>query len=210
MSEPTTLGGMTSATSLLVSGDGAPRCKLQDGITLDLFGQEAVPASHSVPQEIERGKDDERHLWPHWFRLIRECKPAILFGEQVATAITHRWLDDVANDLEGESYSIGSALLPACAVGAPHKRDRLWFVAYSESQRWGNGDDSQLQRQGTGEIYAPTVSSCIGRKLGAGRWAREPDMGRLAHGVLNKVEKLRAYGNAIVPQVAAEFIKAAM
>lgn len=158
---------------------------------------------------MRKGRNDERHLWPHWFRLIKECKPPIIFGEQVASAITHRWLDNVANDLEGEGYAIGSSLLPACAVGAPHKRDRLWFVAYSESQRWGDGNDSQLQRQGTGEIDAPTVPSCIGRKLGAGWWAREPDMGRLAHGVLNKVDKIRAYGNAIVPHVAAEFIKAA-
>lgn len=54
----------------------------------------------------QKGKNDERHLWPVWFRLIAECRPAIIFGEQVAAAITHGWWDDVANDLESEGYEV--------------------------------------------------------------------------------------------------------
>ena len=80
----------------------------------------------------QEGKDDDRHLWPGWERLITECKPPVIFGEQVANAVSKGWLDDVYQGLEAEDYAVGSAVLPACSVGAPHKRDRLWFVGYSE------------------------------------------------------------------------------
>ncbi len=79
----------------------------------------------------KKGKNDDRHLWPFWFSLIQECEPPVIFGEQVATAIAHGWLDDVYQGLEAENYAVGSTVLPACSVGAPHKRDRLWFVAHT-------------------------------------------------------------------------------
>ncbi len=79
----------------------------------------------------QKGKSDDRHLWPFRFSLIQERQPPVIFGEQVASAITHGWLDDVYQGLEAENYAIGSAILPACSVGAPHKRDRLWFVAHT-------------------------------------------------------------------------------
>ncbi len=79
------------------------------------------------------GKKDDRHLWPVWFRLIRERRPPVIFGEQVSSAIAHGWLDELGDDLEGQSYAIGSAEIPACGVGAFHKRERLWFVACAES-----------------------------------------------------------------------------
>ena len=77
----------------------------------------------------QAGKGDERHLWPELFRLIRECKPATIFGEQVSSAIRHNWLDDLQDNLEGEGYATGAIVLPASSVGAPHKRERLWFAA---------------------------------------------------------------------------------
>jgi DNA (cytosine-5)-methyltransferase 1 len=80
----------------------------------------------------QKGKEDERHLWPVWFRLIRESKPPIVFGEQVSAAIRHGWWDDVADDLEGEGYTTRAEIRPASGVGRPHKRDRLWFVGYAE------------------------------------------------------------------------------
>ncbi len=76
-----------------------------------------------------KAADDERHLWPGWFSLIRECKPPIVFGEQVEAAIGWGWLDAVFSDLEAEGYACGAAVLPACGIGAPHIRNRLWFVA---------------------------------------------------------------------------------
>lgn len=81
------------------------------------------------------GTDDKRHLWPAWFHLIRERRPPVILGEQVAAAVGHGWLDRVSSDLEGQDYAIGAEVLPACAVNAPHRRDRLWFVADSGSAR---------------------------------------------------------------------------
>jgi len=77
------------------------------------------------------GAADPRHLWPEWVRLIRECHPSVIFGEQVEAAIRHGWLDLVFGDLEGEGYACGAAVLGAHSVGAPHIRQRVWFVAES-------------------------------------------------------------------------------
>lgn len=78
----------------------------------------------------KKGKfDDDRHLWPDWSRLIRLGRPAILFGEQVASKDGLDWLDLVRTDLEDAGYAFGVADLPACGVGAPHKRSRFFFGA---------------------------------------------------------------------------------
>lgn len=111
----------------------------------------------------QKGKSDERHLWPAWFRLIRECRPTAVFGEQVASAITHGWLDEVADDLEVEGYAIGSAVLPACSVGAPHRRDRLWFVANSQSvtdERAAWAGSASIGRQERDNGHQPVGTSC--------------------------------------------------
>ena len=76
-----------------------------------------------------KGQDDERHVWPEFFRLIRECGPNAVFGEQVEGAVGHGWLDGVFADLEGESYTCGAVVLGAHSVGAPHIRQRLYWVA---------------------------------------------------------------------------------
>lgn len=75
------------------------------------------------------GFNDERHLAPVLLRLVRECKPQYFFGEQVAAAIGKHWLDFVFLNLEEQGYACGAAVLPAASVGAPHKRDRLFFGA---------------------------------------------------------------------------------
>ena len=89
-----------------------------------------------------KAQDDDRHLWPHLFRLVSARRPAVLMGEQVAAAVGKNWLDGIAADLESIGYACGSAVVPACAVDAPHRRDRLWFVANASSeglaQRVGN------------------------------------------------------------------------
>jgi len=83
-----------------------------------------------------KGEADPRHLWPEWFRLIQECRPQRIFGEQVEGAINHGWLDLVSADLEAEGYAVGAVVLGAHSVGAPHRRQRLWFVA-DASHGWG-------------------------------------------------------------------------
>lgn len=103
----------------------------------------------------QKAQADDRHLWPEWMRLIQECRPATVFGEQVANAVTHGWLDDVYQGLEAEGYAVGSAVLPASSVGAPHRRERLWFVANSASQRRGeagNGGKRSEERLASGGI----------------------------------------------------------
>jgi DNA (cytosine-5)-methyltransferase 1 len=189
------------------------------------------------------GFADKRHLWPAWFSLIRECHPAIVFGEQVEAAIRQGWLDTVFADMEGESYACGAAILPACSVGAPHIRKRLWFVADNGSERWEwrerlsagsepNGPDAGRQQSDDGpvrihetgrELADAAVESDRASTLG-NFWhdaefipctdgkARpvEPGTFPLAHGIPGRVGRLRGYGNAIVPQVAAEFVIAFM
>ncbi|MGH1353605.1 MAG: DNA cytosine methyltransferase [Thalassovita sp.] len=86
----------------------------------------------------QRGFDDDRHLWPVWFKLIKACQPTILFGEQVAAKPALAWFDLVSADLENTGYIIGAADLCAASLGAPHIRQRLWFGA--ELHRLENAD----------------------------------------------------------------------
>jgi DNA (cytosine-5)-methyltransferase 1 len=81
------------------------------------------------------GFKDDRHLWPDWFRLIKECRPPVIFGEQVASPDGLKWLDTVSTDLESADYAIGAADISAAGVGAPHLRQRLYFVAYAIGKR---------------------------------------------------------------------------
>lgn len=95
---------------------------------------------------------DERHLWPHWFHLITQCNPRVVFGEQVASKDGLGWLDLVQTDLEGAGYASGTVDLCAAGVGAPHIRQRLWFVAErlgdTGDARLQNGESETLEREG--------------------------------------------------------------
>ena len=99
----------------------------------------------------KKGVADERHLWPHWFHLVKECRPPTVFGEQVASKDGLGWLDLVQADMEGENYAIGAFDLCSAGFGAPHIRQRLWFVADTDnprSQGWiPRGSDTQRQDQ---------------------------------------------------------------
>lgn len=201
----------------------------------------------------QRGTDDDRHLWPAFFDLIRECRPAVIVGEQVASAIAHGWYDTLCDDLEGEGYACGAVIAPACGIGAPHIRERLFWVADSSSARlegWrvsgnsagersagasglagglehSNSDRRTSRRASTaptghGHTAHPTGPATERASALDGFW-RDPDWifcrdGKwrpvepgtqpLAHGLPARVGKLRAYGNAVVPQVAAQFVMA--
>lgn len=205
----------------------------------------------------QRGCDDERHLWPAFFRLIRERSPATVFGEQVAGANGYAWWDHVAADLESEGYAAAACDLGAHSAGAPHIRQRLYWMAKSDGGRCEMADcefcgysfdvgrlgrygcpnccgeglddvgDSSIERL---ERHRADQESC--RRFGTEgsvtetgpfdawrelEWlacsdgkARPTQSGLfpLANGVPGRVGRLRAYGNAIVPQVAALFITA--
>ncbi|MDE2102267.1 MAG: DNA cytosine methyltransferase [Patescibacteria group bacterium] len=93
-----------------------------------------------------KGEADQRHLWPVFFRLIRECRPATCFGEQVASSDGYRWLSRVRADLEAEGYGVGYADLPAASQGAPHKRSRLFWVAYLQGDGREQGGAVKARR----------------------------------------------------------------
>ena len=78
------------------------------------------------------GFADERHLWPAWHWLVEQCLPHVVFGEQVARKAGLAWLDLVSTDLEGAGYTVGAAVTAACGFGAPHIRQRLYWVADAE------------------------------------------------------------------------------
>lgn len=175
----------------------------------------------------KKGQEDERHLWPKFFELIRAAKPSTIMGEQVSAAIKFGWLDGVSTDLEGEGYTCGAVIIPACAVNAPHRRERLWFVASCMGNTEHNGQLASPQYRSNGEAIQHNAqgknSACKPKRTGSfwdvsgsincpdGKARRvEPSIRLLAHGIPARVGRLRAYGNAIVPQVAAEIIKSYM
>ena len=165
-----------------------------------------------------RGTEDERDKWPEFGSLIAERRPQLVVGEQVAAAVAHGWLDLVYSDLEEEGYAVGAVVMGAHSVGAPHIRKRLYWGGVL-----GNRDDGrQLQGEGrhepqprAGELASGEPSEAcfwdgaVWLPCGDGR-ARpaEPGTLPLADGVPRGVELLRGYGNAVVPQVAATFVKA--
>ena len=122
----------------------------------------------------QAGFADPRHLWPAWFRLIRECRPATVFGEQVDAAIRHGWLDLVQADLEGEGYAVGKAVLGACSVGAPHRRQRLYFVADSNSGKDFSATKMRLHSNaGSGSAVCGLANTERSRRYVRGRSSEE-------------------------------------
>ncbi len=113
------------------------------------------------------GFADQRHLWPAWFHLIKECRPEHVFGEQVAAAVGHQWLDLVQSDMEGQGYRVGAAVLGAHSVGAPHIRQRLWFVADADGRNAcaERQQRSGEQRQQPEDGLASELGNSIGSRL---------------------------------------------
>lgn len=143
-----------------------------------------------------RGFADERHLWPVWFRLISECRPATVFGEQVDRALV--WLDHTFSEMEGLGYACAAADLPAACEGAPQNRPRLWFVS-DASGVWREGG-ARLREVGAQQNWTELADRSW--------WNAEPNVARVADGIPGAVDQRRAFGNAIVPHVAASFVRA--
>lgn len=149
------------------------------------------------------GFADERHLWPSWHHLIKECSPAKVFGEQVASKDAEPWLDLVHTDMEELGYAFGAVAFPSAGIGAPHIRDRVYWVANTENKRseraWfartgrngfkdggavggmGHSDDKRLERwQGVPE----RGDQCTTRENGlAGRMGYANDNRRITRGI---------------------------
>ena len=154
------------------------------------------------------GNKDERHLWPEMLRLIAGNRPPVVFGEQVAGRSGIEWFDGVRADLEAIGYTCGMAVLPAACVGAPHNRERIFWVANAS---WPARDGTVVRRdarphggvtgQEWGDYYPYPCSDGKVRRVGRGV---QPLDARIP----NDLDRLLAYGNSIVPQVAAVFIRA--
>lgn len=98
-----------------------------------------------------KGKGDDRHLWPEFLRAIREIQPRWVIGENVLGIVSwNRGLvfDEVCNDLEVEGYEVTPFILPACAVNAPHRRDRVFFIAYKNPDNDGRLRDQRQKKSG--------------------------------------------------------------
>lgn len=145
-----------------------------------------------------KGKKDERHLWPYFYRLISECKPDTVFGEQVEGAIKHGWLDDLQTDLEREGYAVGHCVLGAHSVGAPHIRQRLYWVANANIQHWwkqqqlesGIGEGSWYESGrggGINERMADSVSARLEGQLRNGDNGNKP--GRVGSDTFGSIAK---------------------
>lgn len=116
------------------------------------------------------GKEDARHLWPEMLRVIQECRPDAIVGENVSGIVS--WdgglvFEEVQTDLEAEGYEVQAVVVPACSVGAPHRRDRVWFVANLQSERLGKAgecvDLSEKRNCGFGNERATSDASDIER-----------------------------------------------
>lgn len=154
----------------------------------------------------QKGKEDERHLWPEMFRIIQELQPSWIVVENV-TGFIDLVLDDVLDNLESEGYATQSLVLPASAVGASHKRERIWIVAHSDSNRVQRSNEEEVQRQ--------PVLQRIEDSRGIEDWRERsavftPKLCRGFNGIPNGMARLRGLGNAIVPQVAYQILKAIM
>lgn len=157
----------------------------------------------------QRGEEDERHLWPEFRRLIAECRPTAVFGEQTAGAIAVEWLDSVFDDLETQGYACAAAVLPACAAGAIHERERIWWFANARSHGWEGRKhyDGVLGRQAEAHAISGYEAPRSRRELETYlNRLRDPD------GLSVSLERRRihGYGNAIFPPLAAAFIQASL
>ena len=176
------------------------------------------PFANCGPQT---GMQDERHLWPEFRRLYRQGSPVLMLGEQSADSIRHGWIDAVFDDLEADGYSVWATVVTACGAGAPHKRERVYWLAYSDlprSQGWWVNRDRAARgspwasgvgvrgNNGRSRPIEPGVLPLaygVPRSLGRG----QPELGRVVRNAgKNRVGRIEGYGNAIVPDLAALFI----
>lgn len=150
-----------------------------------------------------RGNADDRALWPQMLRVIREARSRWVIGENVPGIIPMA-LDGIITDLETEAYTCGTLVVPACAVGAIHRRDRVWIIAHRGSERAQGSDPQQVPWKS----LCPEIKD--GRELEG--FCRMPDLPasglcRGSDGIPNRVDRTRAMGNAIIPQIAFEIFR---
>ncbi len=156
-----------------------------------------------------RGEKDDRHLWPEMRRVVAELRPRWVLGENVAHFV-HMGLDDMLADLEVGGYEAWAVVLPACAVGAPNRRNRVFIVAHSDEQRCDEGQNETGMAGQTPAGGQKTGTWMLRHFRGrSGRiWtAPESCFERVDYGIPTELDRLRALGNAVNPQQVYPILK---
>ena len=162
------------------------------------------------------GFADARHLWPAFGWHIRQCKPAIVFGEQVASKDADAWIDLVQADVEAMGYALGAIPFPAAGVGSNQIRDRLYWVAYAESNGWRQehphigGRIARSGQEGDTSRSMPSRAFNWRHGLDGKRRPIESGIEPVVDAFPGLLEQLRAYGNAVNVDAACTFIEAVM
>lgn len=161
-----------------------------------------------------RGSEDPRHLWPEMLRIIRAARPTWVVCENVVGHISNG-LDTVLDDFKKESYETRQFVIPALAVGAPHRRDRVWIVANSAGFRGERelfkGGRSQAENAGCGRLEngeSIQVDTRSAKSRWRDGWDSKPRIRRVDDGLPRGLDRNKSLGNAIVPQVAYEILRA--
>ena len=162
-------------------------------------------------------------LWSEYVRAIRHLRPRYVLVENVPGLLTNQYLGRVLGDLAQSGYDAEWDCIPASAIGAPHRRDRVWIVAYAnkfDRQYVLGRECSRTEQHGTGKCGASVADANAARLEGYGGqyelrsycsqitfsrnswWESEPNVGRVAHGIPSRVDRLKGLGNSIVPQIA--------
>ncbi|AYC17695.1 hypothetical protein DZA65_00789 [Dickeya dianthicola] len=219
-----TLKDSASTTFSPGSASGLTHCVEQDGRTVNQSGPVHALANLSARRAKKRGFADERHLWPSFYRLISQCKPPVIFGEQVASKDIDVWIDLVQIDVEKMGYAFGCVPFPAASLGAPNIRERAYWVAYSKDlQKWAPKGESEQSNQKQGEIRGCNIPhpaksgnpvsywrNCVWVRGANGRlFPVESGTLPLVDGDTKRVGRISAYGNAINAEAAKAFIEAA-
>jgi len=207
----------------------------RDGITVDVICG-GFPCQDLSFAGKRAGLEGERSgLWGEYARLIGELRPRYVIVENVPGLLS-LGMGTVLGDLAALGYDAVWDCIPAAAVGAPHRRDRVWIIAHARSEQCKShsnaerrapaselsganapsqrcGEAGELRRNepaqrlgGMGENVSDARRELLeGRKreseTWAAQWLTEPDVGRVAHGVPRRVDRLKALGNAVVPQI---------
>lgn len=148
-----------------------------------------------------KGKEDDRYLWPEMLRIIRELSPRWIIGENVAGFINME-LENAFTDLETEGYQVEAFVLPALGIGAIHKRERIWIMAYPESTSWLmrrnrfiKDAKNSFEKSTNDTDRIPVIQQWM-------EWgANPPGIYRIYDGIPDRMDRLRSLGNAVVPQI---------
>jgi DNA (cytosine-5)-methyltransferase 1 len=156
-----------------------------------------------------KGADDDRHLWPEVFRIVKQARPRWMLCENVAGHVD-MGLDEVLSDLASADYTAEAIIVPACAVNAIHRRDRVWIIANANGERSNELLPASVLEEHHPACEIQSRRGRFGETRGHSTRETASRILRIDDGIPNGVDRNRGLGNAIVPQVAAEILRCMM